>query len=221
MDLGVTADILGNILWEAVLWLEPGRNRVLKCQSLWGKLKTFYQENKTTCRVQALYVTMIKRKKDRPKLRCKGAQTRHMVPFGVQVAQELHEAHGTHHSAMVLELAQVLHNIYQCMDTNWDSDLAATLSMRLATLYRELCDDCQENGIDMWRMKPKLHMVQEMLEYQSKELGNPRGYWEYLDEDFVGNIAKIAMRKGGGNTHKACSMNTMDRYRALLALGGI
>ena len=52
-------------------------------------------------------------------------------------------------------------------------------------------------------------------------IGEPKGYWEYLDEDFVGNIAKIAMRKGGGNTHKACSMNTMDRYRALLALGGI
>jgi hypothetical protein len=38
MDLGVTGDILGNILWEAVLWLELGRNRALKCQSLWGKL---------------------------------------------------------------------------------------------------------------------------------------------------------------------------------------
>ena len=62
-------------------------------------------------------------------------------------------------------------------------------------------------------------MAQEMLEHQSKELGNPKGYWEYLDEDFVGSIAKIVMRKGGGNTHNACSRNTMDRYMALLAWG--
>ena len=60
-----------------------------------------------------------------------------------------------------------------------------------------------------------------MLEYQSKELENPRTYWEYLDEDFVGSVAKIAVRKLCGKAHNACSMNTMGRYRALLALGAI
>jgi len=220
MDLGVSQDILGNIFWEAILWLEDGRSHKAKCHSLWCKLKRFYQENNVKCQVQCLYLTMIKKRGETPKLKCKGAQTRHMVPFGVQIASELHDRHGTPHSARVLELAKVLKDIYTCMDTHWDSDLAGNLSMKLAKTYNTIHND-DSDLTNVWRMKPKLHMMQEMLEYQGKELGNPRGFWEYQDEDFVGMIAKIAMRKGGGNTHMACSMNTMSRYRALMALGSV
>ena len=38
--------------------------------------------------------------------------------------------------------------------------------------------DADMEGTNTWRIKPKLHMVLEMLEFQSKELGNPRGFWE-------------------------------------------
>ena len=117
MDLGVSQDILGNIFWEAILWLEDGRSHKAKCHSLWCKLKRFYQENNVKCQVQCLYLTMIKKSGETPKLKCKGAQTRHMVPFGVQIASELHDRHGTPHSARVLELAKVLKDIYTCMDT--------------------------------------------------------------------------------------------------------
>ena len=86
------------------------------------------------------------------------------------------------------------------MDECWDSYMAFKLSMMMGCIYVELSDADME-GTNTWRIKPKLHMVQEMLEFQSKELGNPRGFWEYLDEDFVGSIAKLAMRKGGANTH--------------------
>ena len=61
-------------------------------------------------------------------------------------------------------------------------------------------------------MKPKLHMMQELLEYQAYELGNPRGYWEYSDEDFVGLISKLALRKGGlqppGHAHRTSWIGT-------------
>ncbi len=73
--------------------------------------------------------------------------------------------------------------------------------MMMGCIYVKLTDEANMEGSNTWRIKPKLHMVQEMLEFQSKELGNPRGFWEYLDEDFVGSIAKLAMRKGGANTH--------------------
>jgi len=105
------------------------------------------------------------------------------------------------------------------MDSNWDSDKAASLSQDLGMIYQKLNNEAAiKNNLNMWRLKPKLHMAQEMLEYQGKELGNPRGFWEYLDEDFVGLIAKLAMRKGGGNTHRACTWNAMQRCRALLAI---
>ena len=173
MDLGVSQDILGNIFWEAILWLEDGRSHKAKCHSLWCKLKRFYQENNVKCQVQCLYLTMIKKRGETPKLKCKGAQTRHMVPFGVQIASELHDRHGTPHSARVLELAKVLKDIYTCMDTHWDSDLAGNLSMKLAKTYNTSHNEDSDHN-DVWRMKPKLHMMQEMLEYQGKEWGNPR-----------------------------------------------
>ena len=42
-----------------------------------------------------------------------------------------------------------------------------------------------------------------------------------MDEDFVGAIAELAMRRGGASTHKANSESLMDRYRALPDLGGL
>ena len=67
-------------------------------------------------------------------------------------------------------------------------------------------------------MKPKYHMMEEMFQYQAFECGNPDDYNEYLDEDFVGQVAKLALRRGGRNTAKANASAVMDRYRALLAM---
>ena len=34
-------------------------------------------------------------------------------------------------------------------------------------------------------------MFQEMAQYQSLELGNPKGFWDYTDEDIVGWVRKV------------------------------
>ena len=40
-----------------------------------------------------------------------------------------------------------------------------------------------------------------------------------MDEDFVGAIVELAMRRGGASTHKAHADKLMDKCRALLGLG--
>ena len=40
-----------------------------------------------------------------------------------------------------------------------------------------------------------------------------------MDEDFAGATAKLAMRRGGANAHKANNENLMDKSGALLDLG--
>jgi hypothetical protein len=46
LDAGVTADIIGNILWEAVLWLGlPGRTQKLRVIPLWRMMQQFYKDN--------------------------------------------------------------------------------------------------------------------------------------------------------------------------------
>ena len=81
------------------------------------------------------------------------------------------------HTSLVLQLAKVLMEIYQCMDECWVSYMASKLSMTMGCIYVELSDADME-GTNTWRIKPKLHMVLEMLEFQSKELGKSRGLWE-------------------------------------------
>ena len=39
---------------------------------------------------------------------------------------------------------------------------------------------------NVWRAKPKFHMCQEMVQYPSLELGNPKGFWEYKEKEMRG-----------------------------------
>ena len=41
-------------------------------------------------------------------------------------------------------------------------------------------------GALQWALKPKLHLLQEMCEYLGAEVGSPREFWCYKDEDFDG-----------------------------------
>ena len=64
-------------------------------------------------------------------------------------------------------------------------------------------------------MKPKLQMFQELAEYQGFVLGNPRLFWNYMDEDFVGFIATIARSRGGPKMAATTASNVLQQYRAL------
>jgi len=230
MDLGVTQDILGNILWEALHELGlPGRSAKERCKTLAVKLQHYYQQQAqaaghptNTSKLQDLTLTMIRKDyKSYPKLKAKGAETRALVLFGVALAQELHARHHSGHTRMVTEVVQDLHEIYEVMCRSFDAGRLATLSTQVADKFSKLEAEARRDGKLAWKVKPKLHMMQELLEYQSHELGNPRGYWEYRDEDFVGLVSRLAARKGGPATPKACARGVLQRYRALLGVGDI
>jgi hypothetical protein len=227
LDAGVTQDILGNTLWEAVKWLGAlGRTQDLRVKTLWGMMQDYYKDNKINGGLQNLTLLMIKQPGKAPKLRSKAAQARHLIGFGQLVAQQLHDTWQSDHTALVLEVLTALEEVQYVMDKAWDPALASHLSVKIAdglsTLNAEAIGHLKDEAkLELWRVKPKLHLMQELLEYQSFLLGNPRGFWEYMDEDFVGVMSTLALKKGGRNTHKACSHGVIDRYRALLSLGQV
>jgi hypothetical protein len=222
MDLGVSQEVLGNIFWEAVLYLRmPGRSQKARVQSLWVRIKAYYAATKPTSQLQKLTKTMVKQDKKPPRLKGKGAETRHLVGLGVQLAQQLQDMYGTEHTHWVLDMVTCLNKLYDMMDKDYDHAEAKRLSIKVCVLYTKLHHEAARDNINAWHIKPKIHMMQELLEYQSEELGNPRGFWEYKDEDFVGVIATLALRRGGPNTPSACASSVVDRYRALLQLGSI
>ena len=72
-------------------------------------------------------------------------------------------------------MTENLHQIYQHMYRNFDAEAVATLSARVAWDCSKLEQEANQKDKLAWRMKPKLRMMQELLEYQAYELGNPRG----------------------------------------------
>ena len=59
-------------------------------------------------------------------------------------------------------------------------------------------------------------MFQDLAEYQIHILGTPRGFWNYMDEGYVGQIASMAMSRGGPLRATTIARKVMDRSRALM-----
>eukprot|EP00969_Alexandrium_andersonii_P315395 13934239-Alexandrium_andersonii.AAC.1 len=63
--------------------------------------------------------------------------------------------------------------------------VASTATRKFCLMYGALSTEARQAGHDeAWVIKPKMHMLQEMVEYQTQH-GNPRMFWTYPDEDFV------------------------------------
>ena len=59
-------------------------------------------------------------------------------------------------------------------------------------LYSAHAIEAAEKHERLWKMTPKFHCFQHLMEWQSVEVCNPRFYWVYADEDLMGHIREIA-----------------------------
>ena len=85
MDLGVLADVIGNVFWDALpLMGAPPRDRQVK--SLWNMIQLYFAEAKVPDRLDGLTEEMIKDKKSAPRQRGRAAQVRYLSPFAARLA---------------------------------------------------------------------------------------------------------------------------------------
>lgn len=216
MDLGCSQDILGNIFWEALPWCCKGRSRKAQAENLWEKICEYYAEFDPSTKLQGFTLEMIKQPKKSPKLRAKGAETRHLVAFGVLLAIELHERRNDTHSLVVVKVANYLFELY-CLFAQRpvDARTIGTTCRQLCLLYSSL----QPEGDDsVWRVKPKFHMLAELCEYQVDQFGSPEEFWAYKDESFVGFVAEFSHRRGGAANATSICQAVLNRYSALSSL---
>ena len=168
----------------------------------------------TPNRVQTITEEMIKKEHKGPKMRTKGAETRGLVPFAVECAQSLHEQEQTVHSLTVVKAMVSLLEFNLCLGMeDFNPDLAASACRKFCGFYKALHDEAQSEVF--WKLKPKLHQFQELAEYQVYYLGNPKLYWNYKDEDFVGFVAKLGKSLGGPKNAATAAVNVLSRYRML------
>ena len=214
MDLGCSQDILGNIFWEALPLVCKGKNRKDQVDDLWDKIRDYYDEFEPSTKLQALTPEMVKQQKKGPKLRAKGAETRHLVPFGVFLAMEINDARQDAHGLLVVRVATSLFELYSLFHQKpIDAQLIGNTCRQLCLLYSSLHDEAAEEIL--WKVKPKFHMMIELCEYQVENFGSPEEFWAYRDESFVGFVAEFSRKRGGAaNACSSCEA-VLNRYAAL------
>ena len=149
-----------------------------------------------------------------PKLRAKGAETRHMVPCYYELAMDFHKQQQSAHSLTVRGLFRQLFGLYMTMSVEpFDSAACARCSRQFCTLYEALSKEASDDNL--WKLKPKMHMVQEMCEVQSVLLGKPHEFWTCSDESFMGVVSSMAHSHGGSATASTIPLRVLDTHRAL------
>ena len=175
---------------------------------------------KPTSHLNNLTLEMVRRENKAPKLRAKGAETRGTVPFAVVLALELADrSPGDAHFKTVAACASKLLEFYILLDADsWDAGAGRSACRQFCILYESLAKEAVRSGQPMlWRQKPKLHMFQELAEYQAFELGHPARFWTYRDESFVGEVSKMATSRGGPRAAATAARLTLTRFMALSA----
>ena len=201
MDLGVAQDTLGSLFWLSCQTHFPGRAFKDRVGALWETLRTYYRNHTTANQLQALTPEMIKRGGKAPKLRAKGAETRGLVPFGFVLATLMHEADPSSYNEAVVKLLARLLDLYMITPCGeWHAEVASKSCREFLLLYAVLQRQAEFEGI--WVVKPKFHLMQELFEFQGPYIGNPRFFWCYRDESFVGLIGTIAHPRGDA---RACN----------------
>jgi hypothetical protein len=143
------------------------------------------------------------------KLRGSAAQVRAMVPFAMQLADELLSPAIPEEQALRFA-ATHLNNIYSCLSSSaiFPVDIAQTESTKFALQYVALSDRFNPRDNRCFRIKPKLHLFLHICQDGSK----PSMYWFYRDEDWGGSVARFSRRRGGLLSAQSLSRNVLDKF---------
>lgn len=216
LDIGVSQTILGNVLWECLDILWPNQNKKQQVNELWKKLRAWYKLHQPPAQFDGLTVEMLKQSGKGPKLRSKAAECRYLLPFGVLIADECND--NSLHRQTVSAVMRSLYDLAVIMSVDpYDSPKAVEASRNIALLHVALENEAVANGDDAaWRVKPKLHMMQELIEYLGPELGSARFFWTYQDESWGGWLSNTAERRGGPKHASTVALGLLNRWRALV-----
>jgi hypothetical protein len=199
VDLGVTAHIVGNIffIYAVSRAVYGGATYKERVERLAQKLKQWYNTNRVTSRLQgALTLERLRDASRYPKLKGKAAALRHLARFALTIVIEHHN--GTPHDNLVQGVIQLLIEFYNIIESSSQflsekaKENLPRIGMKLAQLYGELAQLAYSDEERLWKLSPKLHLLEHLLEVQAILYGNPRWYWTYADEDLVGLMIDIA-----------------------------
>lgn len=181
-----------------------------RCKELHKDLMQFYSTAEAPSRYSQLIPSMVqKTAATPPKLRGRAGEIRGIVPFIAQAARRYlgHSEVDIAAKRVAVELAKM----YECLSQSQPhaAEYLAAASRRVAQLWVSLEAASPE---PFWRVKPKLHLMQELCEEQ---LGSrPALLWCYRDEEFGGSCASMARRRGGRHSARSVAESVVLRFIA-------
>ena len=112
----------------------------------------------------------------------------HIAKFALFLAKE-------HLDADCILVAELLVEFYDVLDRNGHFFPAAEkleiqrIGSKLCRTYATLAVKAVVDGVRLWKATPKLHLFLHLCEWDV-DMGNPRFFWCYADEDMVGQMIK-------------------------------
>ena len=94
----------------------------------------------------------------------------------------------------------------------WPKEAAVGYVRSLTRAWREL----EELDGAIFRIKPKFHLLHHLVAQVAPTHGPPALFWCYQDEDWGGQAAKVAARRGGRKAPATVASSTLRRLLALL-----
>lgn len=209
MDLGVSCDFLGN-LFCLLLPHKHGASRSEKIKNLYRDMVEYYSTYQPDGRLDNLTENMLGKRGQPPKLRARGAEAKGLITFAREQA-EAHLADNDPEEAAAKQAAIHLEACYRMLHkTIYDHAAMANHSKQFCVLYAAL-ERVLGQDSPKWRMKPKVHLMQELCEMSA---ANPSLNWTYRDEDFGGSMAGFARVRGGRATAKVVGRNVLTKFQA-------
>ena len=167
-------------------------------------------------RLDNLTEEMIKGSGRAPKQRGRAAQVRYLLPFAARLAESF--AHTDSHWHTVATLLDYLLKLTMMNKHRpYPAEGAAELSRKIALLFTALEHEALAKGDAVnWRCKPKVHLMQELIEYQCALVGSPCEYWTYKDETWGAWVSRACMRRGGMKSATNVAYSGIRRFRYLM-----
>ncbi len=198
VDLGIASHIIGNVIWILVIvrCIFGKGDTAEKLNKMTVHLKAWYKGRDGVCQLQGkLTGDRLKTSKGWPKLKAKGAQTKHLAKYVLGLAAEFC---GTDtYDRQMVAVCQLLVDFYDLLDQEsmfLSPDAAKKMKrigQNMGLLYTSLAAQALAAHQKLWKTTPKLHLFCHLCEWQAIERGNPRYYWCYPDEDLVGLMVEI------------------------------
>ena len=196
VDQGVASHVIANIFWECVkkhVW-HPSRQDD-NVEGLMHDIQQHYKSSATPkghSRLQGkLIVDRLRSASGYPKLKAKAAATRHLADFALILARRHLDAKRVALIEMLVRFYTIVHSDGMFMQPEHKEELPG-LGRRLMQIYGQLSAEALSAGRKLYKISPKHHLFVHLCEWQAVEMGNPRYYWTYADEDLVGSMIEVA-----------------------------